>query len=110
MTARPDRQTDAETWRGGWINFYQYRGGQAHFGAAISATREEADAVRAAWFKACDVLAEHRRVLAYRIETNKAYDFPAFLDCIPDDDPNIVKAKNCIYSIAVPHVASDDRG
>lgn len=58
MTARPDHHTAAETWAGSWTNFYQYRGGQSHLGNVISATREEADAVRAAWFKACDVFAE----------------------------------------------------
>ncbi|CAA2161290.1 hypothetical protein MBRA_06450 [Methylobacterium brachiatum] len=107
MTAKPNHQTDAETWRGGWINFYQYRGGQAHFGNIVSATREEADAVRAEWFKACDIFAGYDLVLAYRITTREVFDFAAFLDRIPDDHPNVVKVKNCNFSIAVPHVASD---
>ena len=110
MTARPDHQTDAETWREGWINFYQYRGGQAHFGTTISATREEADAVRAEWFKARDIFADHHLVLAFRIATKEVFDFAAYADRIPDDHPNIVKVKNCNFSIAVPYVASDERG
>lgn len=110
MTARPDHQTDAETWRGGWINFYQYRGGQRHYGNTVSATREEADAVRAAWFAACDLYAENGLVLAYWIPTGEVYDIMAIFDRIPVDHPNVAKAKNCNFSIAVPHVASDDRG
>ena len=110
MTARPDHQTDAETWRGGWINFYQYRGGQAHFGNVVSATREEADAVRAAWFAARDLYAEHGLVLAFWIPTKEVYDIRAAFDVVPVDHPNVAKAKNCTFSIAVPHVASDDRG
>lgn len=104
MTAKPDHQTDADEWRGGWINFYQYRGGQAHFGNVVSATREEADAVRAAWFAACKEYAKHGLVLAYWIPTGEVYDIMEIFDRISVDDPNVAKAKNCNHSIAVPHL------
>lgn len=102
MTARPDHQTDAEAWPGGWINFYQYRGGQSHFGNVVSATREEADAVRAAWFAASEEYAKQGVVLAFYLPTKEVLRMIGDFDRLPDDNPIVAKARNCDFSIAVP--------
>lgn len=105
MTAQPDRQidADAEPWRGQWINFYSYRGGQRHFGQTITASRQEADEVRAAWFKQAADQAKFGNVLAYDIGCRRAYWIVEKTDLIPENSPHIVKARNCTFSIAVPY-------
>lgn len=104
MTARPDHQSAAETWRGSWINFYQYRGGQSHLGVIISATREEADKVRAIWFESVAERAKLGLVMAVWVPTREPYEIIGkFERQIADDHPNVAKAKNCLFSIAIPH-------
>lgn len=103
MTAKPDHHSDAEAWPGGWINFYYYRGGQRHYGSVISATREEADAVRAAWFAASAEYAKQGVVLAFYLPTEESFKMLADFDQLPDDNPLVAKVKNCNFSIAVPY-------
>jgi hypothetical protein len=104
MTARPDHQSAAETWRGSWINLYQYRGGQSHLGVIISATREEADKVRAVWFEGVAERAKLGLVMAVWVPTREPYEIIGKFECrIADDHPSVAKAKNCIFSIAIPH-------
>ncbi|EIZ82381.1 hypothetical protein WYO_5020 [Methylobacterium sp. GXF4] len=103
-TARPENATEAEEWRGLWVNFYQYRHGQRHFGDAITESRQEADAVRAVWFKQAADQEKFDNVLAYDIGCRRAYWIDGKADLIPEDSPYIVKVRNCIFSIAVPYV------
>ncbi|WP_144426164.1 hypothetical protein [Methylobacterium sp. ARG-1] len=104
MTAQPDLHTDADEWHGQWVNFYQYRTGQRHFGQAISASRQAADEVRAAWFKQAADQAKIGNVLAYDINSRHAFWIVEKTDLIPENSPYIVKARNCTFSIAVPYV------
>lgn len=104
MTAKPDHRTDADEWRGSWINFYQYRNGQRHFGQVISASREAADEVRAAWFAQAEAEANNGLLLAFHLASRVAFWIHNDYDQFPDNSEYVVKAKNCTFSIAVPYV------
>jgi hypothetical protein len=108
MTAKPDLQTDADEWRGDWINFYQYREGQAHLGNVVSATRAEADEVRANWFVQAEEQAKNGLVLSYHLTFEESFWIPADCDEFPDDSGVVVKARNCTFSIAIPYLPSKD--
>ncbi len=105
MTARPDHQSAAETWRGSWINFYQYRGGQSHLGVIISATREEAEKVRAVWFEGVAERAKLGLVMAVWVPTREPYEIIGkFEHQIADDTTQRRKSKELHFlSIAIPH-------
>lgn len=105
MSANPEIATEAkaEEWRGQWINFYQYRHGQRHCGQTITASREAAEEVRAAWFRQAADQAKFGNVLAYDIDCRRAYWIVEKTDQIPENSPHIVKARNCTFSIAVPY-------
>ena len=104
MTAQPDLHSDADEWRGKWVNFYQYRHGQRHFGQTITASREAADEVRAAWFRQAEREAPNGILLVYHLATKHPFWIYEEYDQFPDDSPYTVKARNCIFSIAVPYV------
>lgn len=103
MTAKPDLHTDADEWRGQWINLYSYRGGQRHLGQTITPSREAADEVRAAWFKQAEDEARNGLILAYAIPSREAFWIPEKFDQFSDNHPIVAKVKNCIFSIAIPY-------
>lgn len=105
MTAHPEIALDVDQWRGEWINFYQYRGGQQHFGLIISATKDAADEVRIAWFRqAAEEQTRNGLVLAYHLPAREAFFVPEEFDRFSDCNPIVVKVRNCTFSIAVPYV------
>lgn len=104
MTAQPQTVSDADEWRGQWVNFYQYRHGQRHFGQTITASREAADEVRAAWFAQAEREAPNGLLLALHLASHRPFWLVEEFDRIPDESLYTVKARNCTFAIAVPYV------
>lgn len=108
MTAQPKIIADVEEWRGQWINFYSYRGGQQHLGQIISASREASDEVRAAWFRqAADEYYKHALILAFHLPAREAFWVPVIFDRFKDTDPIVAKVKNCTFSLAIPYTPTE---